>query len=264
MKKYFIVIKNTWDEISTYRFNFIVWRIRTLLQLLTIYLLWTYLLSEHKTLFGYTNDSMVTYILGAQIAYSIVMTTRTQEIAQNIISGDLSFFLIKPLGYFKYWFFRDLGDKAMNIVFVFIELSLIFLVLQPGFFFQSNPVILFAALISLVLAITLNFLLSCLLSMTGFWSPETWAPRFIFYVLLTFFTGGVFPLDILPEPVFKIFMIMPFSYLQYFPVKIYLGQLLFTDILRGFAVTIFWIILFYCSLKLTWYRGLRVYTAAGR
>lgn len=264
MKKYLIVMRNTWDEITTYRFNFVMWRFRTLLQLLTIYFLWISVLPATGELFGYTRELMLTYILCSQIVYAIVMTTRTQEIAENINNGDLSMFLVRPWGYFKYWFFRDLGDKAMNIVFSIAELTLIILFLQPQIFLQQNPTFILLSLISISMAIISNFLLSCLLSMTGFWSPEVWAPRFIFYVLLTFFTGGIFPIDILPKPIFNIFMLLPFPYLQYFPIKIYLGQLQLSEILQGFTLSAFWIVIFYLALRFIWLKGLRMYTAAGR
>lgn len=264
MKKYYLVARNTWDEILSYRINFALWRLRTIIGLLISYFLWTSVMPDKGTLFGYTKDLMVTYVLVAPLIYSIIFSTRTHEMAENINNGDLSLFLTKPFGYFKYWFSRDFGDKAMNISFCIVEFLLFILILRPNIFIQSNPAYLALFFASLIMGIVLHFFIGSLMSMIGFWSPEVWAPRFIFYTLVSFFAGSMFPLDILPEPLFNILKLLPFTYLQYFPIKIYLGQLSLFEVFQGFSITLFWIFITYFALKIVWNKGLKMYTASGR
>lgn len=264
MKKYYLIAKNTWDEMLTYRINFTLWRLRMIMGLLITYFLWVSVMPDKGTLFGYTKELMISYILLAPLVYSVVFSTRTQEIAENINNGDLSHFLLKPFGYFRFWFSRDLGDKAMNICFCVVEFALFIVIAKPVIFLQTQFFLLICFFLSLCLAIVLHFFISCLLSMVGFWSSEFWAPRFIFYVLLSFLTGATFPLDILPEPVFNILRLLPFTYLQYFPLKIYLGQLSATEILNGFALSLAWIFISFVALKVIWNQGLKLYSAAGR
>lgn len=264
MKKYFLVTANTFNEILTYRLNFVMWRVRTVLGFLTIYFLWNSVMPEYGQLFGYTKHAMLTYILAGQLVSSVVFATRTHEIADNINNGNLSIYLIKPFGYFKYWFFRDLGDKAMNIVFSTVELAVLILILKPAIFIQTNLAYIGLFVVSLILAVFLHFFISAMLSLTGFWSNEVWAPRFIFYILITFFTGGLFPLDILPKPLYELSLVLPFGYLQYFPLKIYLGNLGFGEILQGFLVAIFWVLSLSVLLQFIFRSGLKSYTAAGR
>lgn len=264
MQKYYLVAKNTWDEILSYRVNFTLWRIRTVVAILISYFLWSSVIPQNGNLFGYTREMMISYILIGPILYSIIFATRTHEISENINSGDLSLWLVKPFGYFKFWFARDMGDKAMNLAFCIVEFSLLILILQPGLFIQTNAIYLSLVLMAVILAVLLQFYISCLISMMGFWSPEAWAPRFIFYVLLSFFTGSVFPLDILPQPIYQFLMLMPFAYLQYFPLKIYLGQMNFVEIAQGFGILLIWTGVFYAALMQTWKAGLRNYAASGR
>lgn len=264
MRKYYLVAKNTWDEILSYRINFSLWRVRAVIGMLIGYFLWTAVMPDKGTLFGYSKDLMVTYVLLAPLIFSIVFSTRTHEMAENINNGDLSLFLIKPFGYFKYWFSRDFGDKAMNISFCLVEFLLFILILRPNIFLQFNPVYLILFFISLMLGIVLHFFIGSLMSMIGFWSPEVWAPRFIFYTLVSFFAGSMFPLDILPEPIFNALKLLPFTYLQYFPIKIYLGQLTIMEILWGFTITLIWIGITYLTVRFVWNRGLKIYTAMGR
>lgn len=264
MNKYLRVIRNTWEEILTYRLNFVLWRFRTVLQLLTIYFLWSSVMPSSSLVFGYTKSMMLTYILGTSLINSIVFSTRSHEIGENINSGNLSIFLIRPINYFIYWFSRDIGDKIMNILFSLLELVILFLVLKPPVFVQTNITYLSLTVIAVILAILIHFFFGFLLGTIGFWSPEVWAPRFIFYILISFFAGGFFPLDILPKSLFLVFQILPFSYLLFFPLKIYLGQLSNIEIFTGIIISSVWVFLLYNFLKLVWTKGLKIYTAYGR
>lgn len=264
MKKYLLVTYNSFSEMLTYRLNFAMWRLRMVLGFLTVYFLWSAVLPQDGELFGYSYSAMLTYILLGQLVTAIVLSTKTHEIAENINSGDLSTFLIKPFGYFKYWFFRDFGDKAMNVLFSIVELTVLFFLLKPPIFLQTNFYYLGLFVLSIILGVLMHFCISSILSLTGFWSPEVWAPRFIFYILITFFTGGMFPLDILPEPIYKVFMLLPFAYLQYFPLKIYLGNLGFGEIFQGLLISTVWTSVFFILMNLIFRAGLRSYTAVGR
>lgn len=264
MKKYYQVVKNTWEEIGTYRLNFIIWRVRSVLQILTLYFLWISLIPQKSLLFGYSQQLMLTYILGISLITSFVFSSRTQEIGENINNGDLSVFLLRPINYFLYWFSRDVGDKLMNVLFSVAEISILLYFLHPPLFIQTNIFYLFFAFVAIIISIFSYFFFSCLLGLIGFWSPEIWGPRFIFMVILNFFAGGLFPLDILPKPIFSFLQILPFSYFLYFPLKIYLGQISSLEIYQGFFISIFWIFLLYFILKFVWRKGLKVYSAAGR
>lgn len=264
MKKYWIITKNTWNEILVYRLNFIMWRVRVVLQLLTLYFFWLAVTPQNTKIFGYSQQLIITYIIGTFLVGAITLSSRTSEIGENINNGDLSIFLIRPINYFFYWFSRDLGDKAMNITFSLTELTLIFLVLHPPLFLQTNFSYLVLSLVSILLAIILFFLIGALIGFIGFWSPEVWAPRFIFYVLLNFFAGMIFPLDILPKTIFSVFQLLPFPYLIYFPIKIYLGQITTFEISKGLSISIVWIFIMFFIVRYVWMKGLKAYTAQGR
>lgn len=247
-----------------YRVNFLMWRIRTVLQFLTVYFLWSVLIPSNGSFLGYSHSQILTYLLGTTVVTSIVFATRTHEIGDNINSGDLSNFLLKPINYFFFWFARDAADKGFNLLFSIGELVIFAILLRPPVFIQTDYFLIILFFISILFAVLLSFFIGSLLGLIGFWSPEIWAPRFIFFILLTFFAGALFPLDILPQEIYQIFKLLPFSYLLYFPLKIYLGQLDFGQILNGFIVTGIWISLFYFFTQSIWLKGLRMYTALGR
>jgi ABC-2 type transport system permease protein len=264
MKKYFRVARNTWEEMLTYRFNFMMWRVRTVVILLSTYFIWYAAIPPGANVLGYDQSSILTYILLTAIVGAIVTSNRSYAIGEEINQGDLSNFLMKPLNYFSYWFSKDMGDKFMNLLFSIIELTIIFLILKPPIYIQTNFTFLALFLFSVFLAVITYFFINLLLGFVGFWSPDVWAPRFIFWIALGFFAGAYFPLDILPNTIYRIFELLPFSYLIYFPIKIYLGELAYFEILKGFLITLSWMGILFVCVQLVWRKGLRVYSAQGK
>ncbi len=264
MKKYWLVVKNTWDEMFTYRLNFALWRLRMVLQFLTIYFLWFAVIPQNTKVLGYDQSQILTYILCGFLLTSFVLSSRSYGVGDDINQGNLSNFLIRPINYQFYWFARDIGDKAMNLFFSVFELGIIYFLLQPPLFLQTNLNYLVIAIFTAIIALVMYFFLSFLLGLIGFWSPEIWAPRFIFIILITFFAGGMFPLDVLPASIYNFFLFLPFTYLLYFPLKIYLGQLPFSQIATGITISLFWIIALFLLVQFIWNKGLKFYTAYGR
>ena len=264
IKKYWRAAKNTWDEAFIYRLNFSLWRIRTIMNILLVYFLWLALLGNGSFIFGYSKAEMITYILLTAFISSMVLSSRSASIGDEINNGDLSNYLVKPMNYFTYWFFRDMGDKAMNMGFALIEFSLIFLFLHPLFFLQTNFLFLFLFATALILSITILFFLNVLVSLLGFWVDQVWPLRFIFFIIIQFFAGSLFPLDILPKPLFIIFSLLPFPYLLYFPVKIYLGNENWISIISGFIISGIWVFLLLKCVNFLWRKGIRNYSAQGR
>lgn len=262
--KYFRVAANVWGEAFTYRLNFIMWRLRVVLQLLTVYFLWSTLLINQTGLFGYSRSQLLTYILGTSFISSVVLSTRTQEIGQQIQDGTLSNFLIRPISYLKYWFFYDMGDKATNIFFSIIEIVIIIFLFHPPLFIQTNLFSLMFSLLAVILAILLYFFFGFLLGLFGFWSNDIWGPRFIFFITINFCAGSLFPLDILPKPIFYALELLPFPYLLYFPLKIYLGQVSLPLTYEGLFVSGMWVVGLYVISKFIWNKGMKYYGAEGK
>ena len=265
MKKYFQVIKVTFQEYFVYRLNFLLWRFRSIVQLLVLYFLWQAAIPEGVTIFGYDQAKILTYILGTSIIRSFVLSSRSVDVAGQIASGDLANFLLKPLSYLKYWFAKDIADKLLNLFFSFFEISLIIALLKPPLLLQTDFWFLFWACLATILGIILYFYLSFLLSLLAFWSPENpWPVRFLFDIFVGFFAGGLFPLDILPKGIFLVLKALPFSYLLFFPLDIYLGKLGLGEILIGFGIGCFWLLVSYQAVRFFFERGVRSYAVWGR
>lgn len=258
-----MVVSNSLQEYFAYRLNFILWRVRVIVSILISFFLWQTIFRSRNQVFGYQEAQMLTYILLITFLNGIVLSTQTFRVAEEINLGTLSNFLIRPISFIGYVLSRDISDKMINTFFSIFEIALLILLLHPPIFLQTSLFWLGLFIVTCILSALLFFEIGMMLSIIGFWSRETWAPRFIFFILVTFLAGTYFPLDILPKPIYSVIQFLPFTYLIFFPLKIYLGQVDFAFLLKSFSIMICWICLLTVVLRYFWRRGLKIYTAEG-
>lgn len=206
---------------------------------------------------------MLTYVLLISFLNGIVLSSQTFRVAEEINRGVLSNILIKPLSYFGYILSRDVSDKIINVLFSVIEIIFFIVILRPPVFIQTSFFWLSFFIITSVFAAFLFFEIGLILSIVGFWSRETWAPRFIFSILVAFLAGTFFPLDILPLPIYNLMLFLPFSYLVFFPLKIYLGHMELAFMVKGLFIMGIWMVLLYYLVNYLWKKGLKIYTSEG-
>lgn len=257
MKKYLSIIATTFKEYSIYRLNFLLWRFRAFLNLLIVYFLWEAAFSSNKLSFSQKAHFFSYLIYAATIAY-LVLGTRTTDIAEEINSGKIINTLLKPISFFKFHLTRDFADKLINLFFAFFEAALVVALFKIPLLFPQN---IFFGLIFLINGIFISFFINLLLSFIGFWTRETWAPRFLFILLISFLSGSYFPLNILPKPIFEFLMITPFPYLYYLPTKIFLGEKI--NLLYAFF-SFFWMFFLYFLTKKVFEFGLKSFSFWGR
>lgn len=267
INKYISIFKISFQEEFAYRVNFIMWRVRNVLQIFLVFFLWDSIYSNPGTqLFGYDRNKILTYVFGILILRAIVLSSRTVDVAGEISSGDLTNFLLKPVSYIKYWFTRDISSKVLNISFAIFETGLLFALLKPPFYLQTDPFYLILFLLAIVFAILIFFNLLFLVNLITFWIPTAgWGAQFLFIgIFVEFFSGGVFPIDILPQVLQKIIYTLPFPYLLFFPLQVYLGKLDMGGAIRGVGVAAIWAILLYFVMNFVWNKGLKRFAAEGR
>lgn len=266
MGKYLTIFKISFQQEFVYRLNFIMWRVRNITQILLIFSLWdTVFSAPGRVVFGYDRAKILTYIFGILIVKAIVFSTRTIDVAGDIARGDLSNYLLRPINYFKYWFTRDLSSKTLNLAFAAVETSILFLLLRPPFFIQTNLVMLLFFLLSLIIAILLYFSLVFLFNMFPFWYPENaWAVFFLFLIFADFLGGVLFPLDIFPKAVQGFILATPFPYILFVPLQIYLGKFSVLEVFKYLTIAVFWTMGLTLIVRKLWKMGLINYRSEGR
>lgn len=266
MKKYWQVFKISFHQEFAYRLNFVMWRVRNILQIFLVFFLWDAVFSQpDRVVFGYDRARILTYVFGLLIVRAFVLSTKAQTVARDISRGELSNHLLKPINYFKYYFTRDISSKALNLGFAVVETVVLYIVLKPPFFLQTNPLSIIAFFTSIVLAIFIFFILFFIISSVPFWIPEAaWGMQFLTMVFIEFLTGALFPLDVLPLAIQNILNFTPFPYLIFFPLQVYLGKIVGFTLIRGLVISGVWAVVLWFVMNSVWRKGLKAYQSHGR
>lgn len=264
MGKYLQLAKLTFQDYFVYRLNFVLWRFRSFVVFLTLFSFWLAIYGQRQEFLGYQKGQMLAYVAGIAILRSIVLASRSADLADQIRSGELTKLLIQPIKIAWFWLARDLVDKGLNLFFTFLELGLILAIFKFPIYFPSSPLVYLTVFFFVSLSFFLYFFISYTLSVTAFWTEEIWATRWLFgIILLQFFAGAVFPIDILPGWLAKIIYFTPFPYLVFFPLKIWLEQLSGMMIVRAILICSGWLVLFYWLTRFLWQKGIKSYQAYG-
>lgn len=263
MKKYLQIMYLGIIQAFTYRLSFILWRVRNIFNLIFIYFLWTSVFTNRLSVFSYSQEKLITYILIISLLSSLILLTRTGDVAADILSGDIMNYFLKPISFFKFIVSREFADKLLNLFFTVIEIVILILILKPHIFIQSNPVSYLLFFFSLVIGGVISFFISLNISFIAFWSNEIWAPRWIYSIFIWFLAGSFFPLDILPKAVYSFLLLTPFPYLIYLPAKLFLDGFSL-KLAIPLLISCVWCLGLYLATKKMWAKGIKIYSAYGR
>lgn len=249
-----------------YRVNFFLEILSGMVSSLIVVFLWIaiYRSADRGFIGGYSIEEMVTYLLGGGLFNTFILTTaENPETSQSIQDGTLSGLLIKPISPYAIWFVRDLGAKAflfllgllgyLGVFFLFRDYLILFMSLEHLFFF----------LLSLMLAAILQFFLFEALSLLAFWVENTYGIRFTMRVIMEVAAGAIIPLSFFPQLVQKVFLLLPFPYLIYLPMRIYLGKIPLGEVPPALVKETFWIVGLAILNLILWKKGIRKYAAMG-
>jgi len=117
------------------------------------------------------------------------------------------------------------------------------------------PAILMSALI--------QFSIAYIFGMLTFWFLEIQSFVILSMAIESVLGGQIFPLDLLPESIFRISQFLPYYYQMYFPAAILTGRIGEAAAIEGLFIQAFWVIVLLGIGQLLWQRGLRRHTAVG-
>ena len=252
------------EQALEYRVSFFLSMLSAVFPIIIQTTMWNYLYrhSDAAAVFGYRHGAILLYTLLATIVSQLVGTGFEGEMNSDIKMGGLNKYLIRPMDYKGYRFFRFLGQKVPRVMVTMPVMA----VITGAAFWQGLPVSagrVLAFLCSLVLALFLNFSIFYCVGLLAFWLTDVDKLFGTISIVLTVVSGGVFPLDIFGGLVEKLVNLLPFGYTTQFPVNIINGRFGWARMGTGFAFQIGWIFVFACLGEVMWRRGIRRYAAVG-
>lgn len=264
MNKYLAIARITFANLLQYRWDFLISQSRIILLLITLYFLWTQVFKARATLFNFSQAQIITYVFLASIVRQFVLTSATDQIAQELQSwGKFFSYLLRPVGYFRFWFTVDLVYKITSLIFIILITFVMINILNITLTWPTEVFSTLLFLVSIFIASLIYFYIGILVSTTGFWTSQVWGLQFLVVLILEFSAGSYFPIDVLPANLQSIIKLTPFPYLLYYPISIFLGKLSLFESLKVIFIAVTWLAAIFIITKFIWNKGLKVYEAWG-
>jgi ABC-2 type transport system permease protein len=210
-------------------------------------------------MFGYAYPQMILYTVLASILTRLLRTGFEYDIAEDIKSGGLNKFIIRPIHYFPYRLCAFLGQKTVHTGLFSVILLAAAVIASRA----TGLAIGAAQILCFFLSFVLNFILFYLVSTIAFWLSEIGfffeAVRIVFIAL----SGGIFPIDVLGGRIADVLHLLPFQYVINFPIDVLNGRVSGADFFQGLAIQACWILLLAGAAALAWERGSKKYVAVG-
>jgi viologen exporter family transport system permease protein len=213
---------------------------------------------------GYSYQNMVAYYLLAMIGRAFSsMPGLASGIARQIRNGEIKKYLIQPVDLIGFLFLMRVAHKLVYYGVALVPFTIAFFLFRKYFPGWPPADVLAAFVMSLILAFLLGFFLEATIGMIGFWFLEVSSLLFIYMLFNFFFSGHMFPLDILPSPWDTVVKLIPLQYLAYFPAAVFLQKVSGADLWWGLAIQTGWVLFFIVACRVAYARGVRRYSAFG-
>lgn len=267
LRTWWVVLRISLQERLVYRGDFALGTLMRFLPIVTQIFLWTAIFAARpgqSTILGYSRDDFVAYYLLTMVARAFSsMPGLASGIALQIRNGEIKKFLTQPIDLLGFLLLARVAHKLVYYAVALGPFVLVFFLCRSYFEGWPEPPRLAAFAVSLLLAFLLGFFLEATLGMIGFWFLEVSSLLFVYMLFTFFFSGHMFPIDLLPGVWGDLVRLLPLHYLAYYPSAIFLGKVPDDALLPGLCVQLGWVVFFAITARAVYGLGLKRYSAYG-
>jgi ABC-2 type transport system permease protein len=221
--------------------------------------LWTAIYGGAEYVAGFTIVMMLWYLVMSEAIVTSQSKT-IDDIGEDITSGNIANYLNKPYNYIIYKYSFTIGKAILRFMLTFVMGGMVaYALLGP---LAIKILTIPAILLIVILAITLNFLIMAFLGVFAFWLEDSRALAFVYSKIIFTIGGMLMPLDILPKWLYTISIYLPFSYVAYYPSKLFVA-FEYTLFWKVLLIEIAWVTLFIILIAWAYKRYIKKLTVNG-
>lgn len=265
------VLRISLEERLVYRGDFALGTLIRFLPIVTQVFLWAAVFSAMKSagsgtqdIVGYSYHDIIAYYLLTMVSRAFSsMPGLATGIGRDIRDGTIKKYLIQPIDMLGFLLLYRIAHKLVYYVVAAVPFAAVFYLCRGYFSGWPDAVTISAFVLSLVMSFLLAFFMEATLGMIGFWFLEINSLLFVYMLLNFFFSGHMFPVDMLPGIWGTIVKQIPLQYLAYFPCAVFLGKITGVELWIGLGVQMLWVAFFMMLSRVTFHLGTRHYSGYG-
>ncbi len=253
------------EERLVYRADFALGTLMRFLPIVTQIFLWGAIFTAVRgDVAGYSYHDFIAYYLLTMVTRAFSsMPGLASGIAREIREGTVKKFLIQPIDMIGFLLLNRLAHKLVYYGVAIGPFALVFYLCRHYFPPPPDPATIAAFAASLAMAFLLGFFLEATIGLIGFWFLEVSSLLFVYMLFNFFFSGHMFPLDMLPPPWSIIVDALPLKYLAYFPAAVWLGKVEGSQLMRELWIQAGWVVFFMLACRVAFQRGVQRYSGFG-
>ena len=264
------ILRISLEERLVYRGDFALGTLMRFLPIVTQVFLWSAVFSAMKAagggqqIVGYSYREIIAYYLLTMLSRAFSsMPGLASGIARDIRDGTVKKYLIQPIDMLGFLLLYRLAHKLVYYTVAAAPFALVFYLCRGYFAGWPDALTLAACLLSMVMSFLLGFFLEATLGMVGFWFLEVNSLLFVYMLLNFFFSGHMFPIDMLPGIWGEIVKQIPLQFLAYFPAAVFLGKVTGAALWVGLGTQFAWVAFFMVASRVIFHFGTRRYSGYG-
>jgi viologen exporter family transport system permease protein len=271
---WWIILRICLEERLVYRGDFWLGTLMRFLPIVTQIFLWSAVFAgmsaasgkpiDTKQIAGYGYHDFVAYYLLTMISRAFSsMPGLAGGIAAQIRNGEIKKYLIQPVDLIGFLLLMRVAHKVVYYAVASLPFAFVFYLCRHYFPGWPPAPVMLAYIASLIFSFLLGYFLEATIGMIGFWFLEVSSLLFVYMLFNFFFSGHMFPLDMLPAPWNTIVMMIPLQYLAYFPAAVFLQKIEGPALWYGLAIQAAWVVFFIVACRMTYWRGIKHYSGFG-
>jgi ABC-2 type transport system permease protein len=266
LKTWWTILRICIEERLVYRGDFALGTLMRFLPIVTQVFLWKAIFAANgdTDIAGYNYHDFIAYYLLTMITRAFSsMPGLASGIALQIRNGEIKKFMIQPVDLIGFLLLSRVAHKVVYYAVAAAPFALVFFLCRDFFPGWPDAATMGAFLLSLVLSFLLGFFLEATLGMVGFWFLEVSSLLFVYMLFSFFFSGHMFPIDMLPGIWGDLVALLPLKYLAYFSSAVFLGKIQGQRLVNGLLLEFFWVVVFMIASRVALNRGFRRYSGYG-
>jgi len=260
---YKAVITATYKENFAYRNQMAVSIFVQPIYFLVHYFIWQAIFQIRDQVSGFTFDQMLLYFAVSSIVEFLNWDSSGHMLQRLIQTGQFITFQLRPVSHLYFSFCQKIGHRILAFLIEILPV-MCFYILFGIRFVPAKP---FWAVITLFLSFILSFLIRYTIGIFAFWFVKTDGVSRAVLLFTNICSGAFLPLNLFPAGFQKFLFYLPFQFVSYVPVRVFIGHYE----LAGMTMSIPRIVFLQAAMvgamflvnRALWYLGIKRFTGVG-
>lgn len=207
--------------------------------------------STSGSLVGTSLNEVIYYVFVSIIIRRMINCFAFKFISDDFKSGRIVLYLLKPVNYPLYLFFRSLGTAFVNMMYVVLPLFVLVYCFYSDLL-RSGLVPVYILLVAFVFSYLISFSIDFMFGLVTFFTQNSFGLVRMKSVIERLFSGLIAPLYFFPDWFQIICDFMPFKYMYYFPIILITKDVDSEFICNGIMFQAMWVFFFVVISLIFW------------